>query len=344
MNCRVCNALLPQGAAVCPQCGTRINAYGFPAGQPQQQSPQVATNYGSDPYNVLQPPPPPPYYPNVPPTTPPVQPKKKKRSLWLYIGIPLIVIMAICGLGAYGLTKLVQYGTDISIHETATAQANQLTPTPGSSQTPTPTNTNAFTQALPAGATLLTHDTMENTTSGNLWSNSSTTSKTNANDTYACGYKDGSYHITRTIKGSLSCRADATNLTLSNLAIAAKLSVVKGERMGILVRLSPVPGKGYLFFTDIEGNYNLDLINYASTTNNFTVLTTGQSAAIHTGLNTENELGLIANGSTLSLYANGQFLKSFTDTTYTTGQVAVYGDSGIGDFDIQVTDVKVWQI
>ena len=65
--------------------------------------------------------------------------------------------------------------------------------------------------------------------------------------------------------------------------------------------------------------------------------------AWRTGLNQSNLLAIAANGDTISVYVNGQFVASVQDKTYSNGQIGIYayGDTGC---DVAVSNVRVWKL
>lgn len=66
------------------------------------------------------------------------------------------------------------------------------------------------------------------------------------------------------------------------------------------------------------------------------------SPAINQGLNVANRLKVIANGPELTFYANDILLEQITDSTYTTGRIALdAGTFGGGDLQVSFDDLSV---
>ncbi|HXX77210.1 MAG TPA: hypothetical protein VEI53_01865, partial [Ktedonobacteraceae bacterium] len=76
--------------------------------------------------------------------------------------------------------------------------------------------------------------------------------------------------------------------------------------------------------------------------NNVKDLAGGSSAAIVTGLNQTNTLGIVAQGSTLTIYVNKQKVTSVTDSSFTHGQIAVFADATNQPTEVAFSNAKVW--
>lgn len=119
------------------------------------------------------------------------------------------------------------------------------------------------------------------------------------------------------------------------------------DRYGMFFRVpeSSNPNKGYLFGFSCDGKYSLrrwnaeigakgEMVNLVSWTS---------SAAILTGSNQTNRMGLMAIGDRLILYANGQLLTEVKDNTFTKGYFGVFvGARESTDLKIQLDEARYW--
>jgi hypothetical protein len=61
-------------------------------------------------------------------------------------------------------------------------------------------------------------------------------------------------------------------------------------------------------------------------------------------LNQINLIALVANGTTLSAYVNNQLVATAQDSTYSQGQLAVYGEGVNQASNVVASDARVWKI
>lgn len=194
------------------------------------------------------------------------------------------------------------------------------------------------------GGTLLTSDSMHNNSKGNKWDEAIMNDQQGTGKA-VCGFTGGAYHITRTSKGSLTCDPEATNLTLSNVVFEATITIIQGDEAGVQVRVDQTKDTSYVASINTSGNYVIDTLNNVpSPQNPYKILRSGQNSAIKTGLNQPNVIALAANGTTISLYINGQFIDSTTDTTYKSGQLGIYGYTSSNNMDVMVSNARVWKL
>lgn len=171
--------------------------------------------------------------------------------------------------------------------------------------------------------------------SGNVWYNyGAVTAKNN------CNFRAGAYHITLPDTGGSDCIG--ANTLFNNLAIQVQITVIKGQVGGLLIRINHGAQNptAYGFEIDTQGNYFL----YAVDQSQARPLKVGQSLAIANGLNHPNIITMIARDSHIYAYANGQNIADTIDTTYTSGQIALVGESTVGALDVAFNNVKVWAL
>src|SRR2546423_1454726 len=199
-----------------------------------------------------------------------------------------------------------------------------------------------------ATATVLQH-IFNQATSGNPVLNDSLNQQDNNNwevDSKAggggCAFTNGAYHVSTLLTGFFSSCYDHSHI-FSNFVFQVQMTVLKGDRGGIIFRSDPTNTKFYLFRVGQDGSYDLYL--YVDTTgSNAQLLAQGSSSAIHTGLNHPNKIAVIANGSNLSFYVDQQFIVSIKDTTYQSGSIGVFADDQTNPTEVAFSNAKVWTL
>jgi len=306
-----------------------------PYGVPQSMPP---TGYGTPTYGAAPPQNPyssptlpvynvppqaqPPVYPyNAQIQPPPLLPKPQQRgpNVGILIGVALLVLVLV-GAGIFVFVRLGQNQPPAL----ATPTAVQTTPTITTAQNPYPPHT----------GTLVLDDPMQDNSKGNKWDEST------LSGVGTCGFAGGTYHI-KVMKTGLICNPEASNLVFSNLAFEAKVTILQGDAEGIDIRIDQTKGTGYLFSIDTQGNFVLTRNDSSSQGK---TLSSGSHGAINKGFNQPNLLAIVANGSTISVYVNNQFVASATDSMYTQGQIGVFGSSSNSSADVVVSDARVWTL
>ena len=158
-------------------------------------------------------------------------------------------------------------------------------------------------------------------------------------DPYSCRFSGGEYHVNAPFT---PCLAQAT--TFGDLAYQVQMTIVQGEMGGIVFRADSSQTKYYTFFIDRSGHYTL-IASVDRTTVNDRTLSEGTSASIKTGLNQANLLTVIAQGRSISLYINRQFIASASDSTYRDGHIGVFGgNQSQAPADVIFSQVQVWRV
>ncbi len=326
-KCLSCGSQLPEGARACPQCGTFVpdpgtgpDAFNLPTISssskiehtesaapytPSQQPP--STDYGVDPYSA---PPPPSYNPYS--VQGGAQPYRMPSE---YAPPPL---------------------------QSANPFPPQVTPRPFvSPQPPLPTQSGQGKRiALIAGIIVLALILV-----GEGIFLLAPRNDQQGNGTSVCGFASGAYHLTGKTKGGLFCDPEAASLTLSNVVFEATITIIQGDEAGVIVRADQTKQTDYLASLTTDGSYVIVSENStANPQNPYKTLSSGKNRAIKTGLNQANVVALAANGNTISLYINGQYVDGTTDTTYKSGQMGVYGYTANNNLDVAVSNVRVWKL
>lgn len=105
------------------------------------------------------------------------------------------------------------------------------------------------------------------------------------------------------------------------IEVRAKLDNGNPEFVGVAIAFRSVGINGYGWVIYANGTYQLVKWDNAGAATNLVPLT--RSPFIHTGLEQINALKIIAKGPTLTLFMNGHQLQQITDSTYTSGGIAL---------------------
>lgn len=332
MNCSNCGSQLPVGGAICPTCGTVAPYYvsgSMPATQPSTPATPYSpppqrppTNYGSPPYEAPQQNP----YASSPysippqmPTPPPPAPRRRVPAIGIVIGIGILVIVLLAG-SIFAL---------LALNSHPNSSNAGVTPTPANTAPASATSSSATNPYPPGMGTLVLNDPITDNSRGYKWDEGSI-----ANGG-TCGFNAGAYHIHSSQQNGFICVPEASNLVFSNLAFEVKVTITQGTEAGIVVRLDQTTGTGYYFFIQGQGSFLLckDDCSKAHTLNS------GTNGAIKTGLNQTNLLAIVANGGTISVYVNGQFITSGNDSAHTRGQIGIEAGT-----DVVAADARVWSL
>jgi len=159
-----------------------------------------------------------------------------------------------------------------------------------------------------------------------------------------CIFESGTYHaIAPDARFSDYCLAQATNV--SDIAFEVQMQIIKGDAGGLVFRvkrLTPFSAGNdlYAFYINQDGSYYLNRQDGP----NFPLLTKGSNPAIQQGLNQANLIAVVAQGSTIMLYVNHQFITKVTDSTYSSGQIGLLVAPFTQPSEVVFSNVKVWRL
>jgi hypothetical protein len=154
--------------------------------------------------------------------------------------------------------------------------------------------------------------------------------------TDGCYYSNGAYHIKLNRKDSLYCYA--FNSFFHDLAFQVEATIVKGDIAGLLFQTST--NGGYIFVVGQAGGYGLYLIKTDTTQ----ALISGTSMAINTGLGQSNLLTVIVRSGKIYMFVNKQPVAHLSDSTYSSGQIALYGEGVNNSTDVAFNNAQVWSL
>lgn len=164
-----------------------------------------------------------------------------------------------------------------------------------------------------------------------------------ANTTGTCDLQEDGLH-TFSSDGSTAvlCMAEATNFT--NAAFQAQVSIVQGDTAGLIFRADSLAQKQYLLGITSSGVYMVALANEPSDLQ-VHVIAGGISSVINRGLNSPNQLTIIARNSTFYIYINHQFVSQVNDATYSFGAIGLFSaDSDGNPTEAVFNNVRLWSI
>jgi hypothetical protein len=120
------------------------------------------------------------------------------------------------------------------------------------------------------------------------------------------------------------------------------VSISKGDGEGLIFRGSANKNQFYLFEMGAKGDYTI-YVSVDSTATNTRTLTSGQLTQT---LNDTNTIGVVARGSTISVYVNPQQnpqpVATINNSTYTHGQIGFLSYDLTNSTDVIFTNAKVW--
>lgn len=308
----------------------------YPPQQPQQYPPQQPSNpYG---YPNANTPPPQPYTPGqyVPPVPPPQQPAPRRRSsarLFALIGLVVLVILA----GIIAAIAIPLHNTQVA-NDNATATAHTQSTTVARTATSVAlTNATATAQTVatataiastyPFSATAKLDDPLSDNSHGSKW-------QSNSN----CTFTNGAYHAKEPNANTYYTCA-ATNTNFSDFTYQVTMQIAKGDFAGVTFRGDDANSKYYSFIFAQDGSYILFL--YTSGTHPKT-LKSGTASQFNTGAGQSNDIGVVARGSSISMYVNKQEIATVTDSTYSSGQIGTVVYNTGNAVEAVYSNVKVW--
>jgi hypothetical protein len=358
MQCPNCSTQLPRGANACPACGAvspqfHANAGSSPDGSTAMNSEaSVQTLQSSDGVNVpfasTVPQKPltyyasqsyanepsyydgsasnpygdsyasSPYHTDTPPPPPPPTIKKRKNATAFFI-VLCVVLLVLASAGVFILVTKPGTTTPIQV-KTSPAEKQAL-----------------YKQTI--GTTPAMNDPLSGPDNFGLDNYTGTGGNT------SCAFKQGQLHSVAQPTYFSPCYAKATNY--QDFVLQAKMTIISGHSGGVVFRADSTNDKGYQFRISTDGTYILNRIILDSQGNILSdgeTVASGSSTYVLKGTNQTNQLGVLVQGNTLSLFINGKYVDSATDTTYHSGQVGVYVDSDAGVVEGEFSDLQVWKL
>jgi hypothetical protein len=173
--------------------------------------------------------------------------------------------------------------------------------------------------------------------------NNANTVEANWDQNSKCVFGSDGYHV-REGTDWQGCKESSN--TYQNVTITVNSRILSGLSGGLFFRVSTdVFGEysGYLFETTATGKYRISLFSQRISATITPLKNWTSSPALRQGYAASNTLQVIAQGSSLSLYANGVFLVQLADSTYTSGLIAFFATTdGVKQADVVYGNLRVY--
>jgi hypothetical protein len=127
------------------------------------------------------------------------------------------------------------------------------------------------------------------------------------------------------------------------LEVAVQTGTCSGSDQYGLVFRSPDNMKGYWFGVTCDGRYSLESGDIYDLT---AIIKAKASPLIKAGSNQANRLGVMVNGSKISLYANNKLLEEVTNDTLSAAGIFGYFIAGAktANFTYESTEIAYWKL
>lgn len=222
--------------------------------------------------------------------------------------------------------------TEVEPTSTAEPKAETSTPAPTSTVAVAPTATLSDTDPV---LTLGTPDWVDTMANGDNW-------PTGFNEYTTIEFKDGTLKLTAD-KDVDGWRLSWPFLKDYYLEYSLQTPDCEGsDHYGMMFRVpaDANANKGYLFGITCDGRYSLR--RWDGKTMFFPINWTSHDS-INKGEGVVNKLGVMAKGSDLALYINGQKVKEVSDSAYLEGVFGIFVGSGMtDDLTVWVDEVRYW--
>jgi eukaryotic-like serine/threonine-protein kinase len=216
----------------------------------------------------------------------------------------------------------------VSLTETASAD---LTATAQANSTATAVVFAANPDPYAAGGKLVLLDPLRDNSLGFAWDEGSFSDG-------GCTFSGGAYHV-------LSAKTQAFHYCVANYGIyhnfsfEAQVQVIKGDCGGLIFRADSSTSSLYLFEVCRDGSFSLYLYKGSA---HSTLLAHGASPAIEPGLKQVDVLAVVAQGSTIALYANKKRIASVRDSSYSQGQIGLVADAFNDQTEVVFSNARLW--
>lgn len=326
-----------------PPSGAGQNPYNPYTNNPSapDTNPSPYGPYGQNPPTPTPPPPYNPYDPTVSNSNPnyspyapmppaPPTPSRKGPSMRVIL-IAVIALVLVVGGIAFGLVSY-KNNQQNNANGTATAQAN-ITATAHANASATAQaamTATAIASNYPFSANLKLSDPLTNNSKGSGWQTDN-----------LCKFQGNAYHATDTQANTFtSCSAVNTNF--SNFTFEVEAVLNSGDGIGLTFRGNSDKSQFYRLAIYTDGSYAVYLYVDTSGTNS-RKLTNGNITPTPDLTNT-NTISVVARGSTMTIYFNKTEVTSFSDPTYSSGQIGVAATDISKSADAVFTNLNVWAL
>jgi Tfp pilus assembly protein PilV len=278
----------------------------------------------------------PPSMPNfgMPPTTPPA----KKNNIRMVL-ISVIALLVLAG-GVLGLVLYNNQQTKLHNDATATAQTQARSTSTAQAQASATISAQATATYVkthyPFSSNLVLDDSLKD---------NSGVAKSGWDVGSGCVFTNGAYEATESKANYiLPCAAETTNFL--NFTFEIQMTIKTGgtgAEGGVIFRANMSTDALYVLFLDTVGNYELDVRANSSGASTRT-LKSGLISNFATGFYQVHTIGIVANGSQITVYVDQNQIATATDPTYSSGQIGVISNYGSTSTTVAYSNAKVWQL
>lgn len=279
-------------------------------------------------------------FPQAPGIQPPAP--RKKRPILLPVILVLVALLVIGGgIIIFANSRNTSNNNNTtttqltSAQTTATAQA-KVTPTPTTpAVTPSPSVTTVngiYTQATSGTPDI--NDPLSSQDTNNWYINNT--------DIGSCGFTGGTYHSTVVKTGYFKPCLDQAS-TYSNFTLQVQMTILKGDRGGLIFREDSTATKRYLLRVDQNGSFDV-FVYSGNASADATSLQSGSSPAIHTGMNQTNLITVVARGADIYFYVNKTYMASIHDSTYSSGNLGFFAEEKTNPTDVSFANMEIWKL
>ena len=301
-----------------------------PALEPNPYDPYAQTAMSQQPPTPTYPGYNPPSMPGV--TMPPSMVPQPKRGRGMVVLISVIVLILLVGGSVIGVVTYNNNQNTLHANATATAQAIVNTTATANAQATTTASTYPFSNKL------ILNDPLVDNSKGVNWDN---------DKSVGCFFSGSAYHVVDSQEGRYNTCA-ATSSDYTNFTFEAEMVIKSGgdgAGGGLLFRADENGNKFYRLSINNNGSYFiLAIVDKTGTNGNARQLSQGTASSFNTDSGATNTLAIVARGNQYAFYVNQKLVTSFTDGTYTHGQIGFDVDYGTSSTELVFTNVRVWQL
>jgi len=159
-----------------------------------------------------------------------------------------------------------------------------------------------------------------------------------------CGFQGNALHVVATASYyDFGC---GESIDVSNFVLEVQATVLKGSCAGIAFRLINAGNWPYQLYICRYSSYTFGRYDINAQGNWVPhILKQGIQPLIKPDLGATNTIGLVANGSTFTLYVNYHAITTITDATYkNAGPITLVAQSVASPTEATFTDLKIWQL
>lgn len=246
------------------------------------------------------------------PQLPPVQSPRRSSlgKVLLVISLVLLVVLAGTGSAYYVINAKRQIA---------------ITPTPN------PDN-NSYIASMPA---LRFADPLS---APYMWQSVPNDSLTNG----YCLFEQGAYHVSSNVPTTFTlCPPAAQQPAAGDMTFETRMQILHGDCGGIFFRGDFQQGNFYYFVLCFDGGHYLFTYAHFKLLQNIHVQST-KFAALQANPQALVAVALVAQGNSFTFYVNHQQIDQISDSTYTSGQIALFGFSIHNPTEVVFSNARLW--